>query len=255
MTIPRRLFTAVIAALLLAGCATLVADSIESLLEQGIELFTARKYDKAIEKFLEVVRRDPTAWNAHLYLARSYIAKSSWTDAIASGRKALELAPDRGEVVPVLAEALLGAGNDALNRGQFGEAARHLSEYVKLRPTDFRGHLQLGRAFLGSGSYQDAARAFVRGLGQVSDASDRQQLLVGLLDGDRQALSSGDARGAITLLQQYVRYDHDNASAYVELGKAYWQTGSRGNALRAFQRGLQLNPNDPEAQQFLGGRR
>jgi len=240
---------------LAAGCAQLVADSIESLLRQGIELFTARKYDEAIGKFLEVVRRDPRSWNAYLYLARSYIARSSWTDALASGRKALELAPDRGEVIPTLAQALLGAGTDALTRRQFPEAVSHFGEYVKLAPTDVQGYLGLGRAHLGTGAFTDALQALVQGLGRTPDAGARQQILAGLLDGGRQALAAGNAGAAAQLLQEYVRHDTGNVSAYLDLGKAYWQHGNLGSAIGAFQRVLELNPDDPEALQFLRGRR
>ena len=51
LTISRVFVFAVIGLLLLAGCAQLVADSIEALLRQGIELFTAGKYDEAIVCF------------------------------------------------------------------------------------------------------------------------------------------------------------------------------------------------------------
>ena len=76
---PRQFLAVVVAVLVLAGCASLVADSIESLLKQGIELFTQRKYDEAIAKFQEVIRRDPRSWNGYLYMARSYIGKTSWS--------------------------------------------------------------------------------------------------------------------------------------------------------------------------------
>jgi superkiller protein 3 len=313
-----------------AGCAQLMADSIEALMKQGIELLTAGKYEAAIAKFLEVVQRDPKSWNGYLYLTRAYIGKGSWGDAIASGRKALELAPSTAEVAPTLAQAFLGAGTDALGRRQFSEAAGHLleyvklkpgdfqgylnlaraylgtqswvdaiasgrkavelapsapdvvpvfaqallgggldalqrrqfptaaaqlGEYVKLRPADWQGYLQLGRAFLGTGAYGDALKTLGQGLTQTSDASARQQLVRGLLEGGGQALAGGNAKAAVGLLQEYVRHDPANASAYLDLGKAYWQDGNLPNALGAFRRVLELNPNEPEALQFLGGRR
>jgi Flp pilus assembly protein TadD len=167
--------------LLVAGCAQLVAVSVETLLKQAIELFTAGRYDEAIAKLWEVVRRDPASWTAYLYLARSYVAKASWADALTTARKALELAPGNADVVPVLADALFGAGRDALARGQFREAIGHIVEYVKLRPTDVQG--------------------------------------------------------------------------YLNLGKAYWQSGNLGGALDAYRQVLQLSPGNAEALDFVRGRR
>lgn len=251
----RTLVFVLVAMLMLVGCAGLIEDSIDALIKQGIELFTARRYDEAISKFLEVIRRDPRSWTAYLYTARSYIAKGSWGDALTSGRKAFELAPSSGDVIPTLAEALIGAGIEALGRRQSSEAIGHLSEYVKLRPADAQGYLQLGRAFLGTGAYIDALRTIVQGLAQAPEAGTRAQLVRGLLDGGGQALTAGNTKAAVTLLQEYVRHDAGNVSAYLSLGKAYWQDGSLGSAMSAFQRVLELNPNDAEALQFLGRRR
>jgi Flp pilus assembly protein TadD len=165
--------------LLLAGCAQLMADSVEALLKRGIESFTAGRYDEAISTLLEVVRRDPASWNAYLYLARSYIAKSSWTDALASSRKALEFAPSSTDVVPVLAEALLGAGTDALRRRQLPEAIGHFTEYVKLRPADAQGYLQLGKAYLQNGNVTGALDSFRQVLQLNPNDAEAMELLRG----------------------------------------------------------------------------
>ena len=252
MALPRALVVVLVTLVLFTGCAGLVADSIEALMKQGIELFLARKYDEAIAKFLEVVRRDPRAWNAYLYLARSYVATGTWGNALASGRKALELAPSATDVIPTLAEAFLGAGLDALQRRQFSEAVGHLGEYVKLRPTDAQGYLQLARAFLANGAYGDALRTIVQGLTHASEPSTRGDLVRALLDGGSQALAAGDGRAAVSLLSEYVRHDTRNVSAYLALGKAYWGDGNIANALSAFRRVLELSPNNAEALQFMG---
>jgi tetratricopeptide (TPR) repeat protein len=249
------LVLAVALAALLAGCAGLMGDSIESLMKQGIDLLNAQRYDEAIGKFTEVVQRDPKSWNGYLYLARASIGKGSWADAITNAKKALQLAPASTDVVPTLAQALLGAGTDAVKRRDFSQAAGHFVEYVKLRPTDAQGYLQLGRALLGTGAYSDAASAFVQGLTKSPDTGNRQQLVQGLLDGGTQALSNGNAKAAIAFLQEYVRHDSSNVSAYLNLGKAYWEGGEMGNAFSAFRKVLELNPGDSEALGFLGGRR
>jgi cytochrome c-type biogenesis protein CcmH/NrfG len=251
----RALVAVLVVAVLATGCAGLMGDSIESLMKQGIELLNARKYDEASAKFLEVIQRDPKSWNAYLYLARAYIGKGSWADAISSARKALELAPSKADVVPTLAEAFLGAGTDALNRQQYSQTVGHFVEYIKLRPTDVNAYLQLGRAFLGTGAYGDAVNAFVQGLTHNPDPAARTQLVRALLEGGSQALSTGNAKAAIPFLQEYVRHDPSNVTAYLNLGKAYWEGGDLGSALATFRRVLELSSNNSEALQFLGGRR
>ena len=110
----------------------------------------------------------------------------------------------RRDVVPTLAEALLGAGLDAIKRRQFGEAIADFQEYVRLQPANVRGYLELARAFLGNGAYGDALRTIVEGFTHATGAGARQQLTQALLDGGMQALSAGDVRSGISWLQEYV---------------------------------------------------
>jgi tetratricopeptide (TPR) repeat protein len=239
---------------LTAGCATLgFLESMDSLLKQGRELYEAKRYDEALAKFQEVIKREPGSWSAHLYSARAYLGKAAWSPAIESGRKAYELAPAGQDVVPVFADALAGGGRDALARGQYAEAISRLGEYVRLKPADGRGYLDLGRAYLGSGRYADALGTVVRGLGQPADARVGQELTATLLDGGRQALAQGDLQSGIGFLREYVQRDPGRVSAYLDLGKAYWQSGQQGEALSTFRRVLELQPSNQEALRFLLG--
>lgn len=52
---------------------------------------------------------------------------------------------------------------------------------------------------------------------------------------------------------EYVRHDPSNLSAFLNLGKAYWQAGERLESLNVFRRVLELNPGNSEALQFLRG--
>jgi len=155
--------------------------------------------------------------------------------------------------VPVFAEALFGGGMAALREAKFSEAIGHLVEYIRLKPTDPQGYLNVGKAYLGTGAFGDALAAFVRGLAQGGDPTVRQELIRALWDGGLQALTRGDPRSAIGFLSEYVRHDPRNFSAYLNLGKAYWQAGDRFQALSAFRRVLELSPGHGEALQFLQG--
>ncbi|HEY7678660.1 MAG TPA: tetratricopeptide repeat protein, partial [Candidatus Methylomirabilis sp.] len=240
-------------AALLAGCAGVsgLFETPDSLMREGQELYVAKKYDEAIAKFERVIQMDPTRWMAYVYLARCYIAKSDWLSAIFNGRKAFQLAPGGEDVVPAFAEALFGGGVEALRQGKFTDAIGHFVEYIRLKPTDPQGYLNAGKAYLGTGAYGDALSSFVRGLGQGGDAAARRELIQGLLDGGTQALTKGDPRAAIGFFQESVRAAPGNLTAYLNLGKAYWQAGDRSQALGAFGRVLELSPGHGEALQFL----
>jgi tetratricopeptide (TPR) repeat protein len=244
-----------VVAVLGVGCATVgLLESVESLIQQAKALLDAKRYDEALSKLTEALRRDPTQWKAYLYSAQAYLGKLDWSAALASARKARELAPSEGAVLTTLGESLFGAGHDALQRGAFGDAVSHFVEYVKLRPTDAMGYLNAGRAYLGNRNWSDAGRVLVAGLGRAADPTARQEFARTLLDGGRQALNLGEARGAITLLREYVRVEPADVAAYVNLGKAYVSDGDHIEALSAFRRVLELAPQNEEARRFLLGR-
>ncbi len=194
------------------GCATMgLVETIESLLKQIKELLTAQKWDAALTKVAEVIRREPTEWRAYLFGAQAYIGKADWGQALTQARKAVELAPRESETLTTLAQSLFGAGTDA-------------------------------------------GRVLVDGVSRASDSATRGQLVQGLLDGGRQALSRGEYQGAAGLLREYVRQEPGDVSALLDLGKAYWSSNDRTEALAAFRRVLELAPQNEEARRFLLGR-
>jgi tetratricopeptide (TPR) repeat protein len=236
-------------ALLSAGCATVsLVESIESLIQQAKELLDARRFDEALAKLTEVIRRDPTQWKAYLYSAQAYIGKLDWTAALTNVRKARELAPSDGAVLATLGESLFGAGREALQRGTFAVAVGHFVEYVKLRPTDAAGYLNAGRAYLVTRNWADALQFLTNGLGRASDPTARQEFARTLLDGGRQALSLGDASGAIGLLREYVRQEPADAAGYLNAGRAYLGTRNWGDAVHVLADGLG-RASDPAARQ------
>lgn len=250
-TLPRlRLALAVLATAFLAACAGLTLQSeIDGLMKEGQQLYAEQKYEQATDKFLTVIGKDPTYWQAYLWAARSFIARGNWKDAIANGRKAFDLAPKDKDTLPIFAQALFGGGADALKNGRFAESVNLFVEYLKLEPGNSKAWLNVGKAYLGQQEFRQALGAFAQGLA-TGGGTERQELIRQLFDGGVQAFSSSKYRESIDLLKEYLKYDK-NLQAYLNIAKAYWETGDRGKALDAFKQVLQLDPRHEEALRYM----
>ena len=243
---------------MLGGCAGVTAgpslqEQIEALMKEGQQLYANKKYDESVAKFGEVVAKDANYWLAYVGMARSFVAKGSWPDAIGNAKKAFDLAPKGQDVIAVLGQALFGGGADALKNGRLQESVSRFVEFLKLEPGNTGAWLSVGKAYLGQAQFQEAFKAFAQGLANGGGA-DRAELVRGLLDGGLQAFAKKDFRSSIDSLREYVKFDSKNLSAYVNLAKAYWESGERGNALDAFRKVLEINPRHEEALRFLLGR-
>jgi len=254
----RRLLAACIAApIVFAGCAGvpgapgLGGPSTESLLQEGQKLFQAGRYDEAFAVFQKVAALEPANWQPYFWMARCRVAQQQWAAAIEHARKAYELAPQGQGVVPLLAEALLGGGREALAAGRYKDAIGWLFDYIRIQPGNPRAYLDLGRALLADKRFAEALQSLLKGLGLGSPA-ERQEFLRALLDGGRQAFASGQFRDAIGFLTEVVKLDPAAVRAWIDLAKSYLQTGAFGEALAAFLGGLEKAAG-PERQELLAG--
>jgi tetratricopeptide (TPR) repeat protein len=252
-SIARRAWAAMMlaVALVLAGCATMsLQDEIDALMKEGQQLYSVQKYDEAIGKFGQVINKDPKQWLAYVWIARAFIAQGKWFDAVGNAKKAYDLSPGGADVLKVFGEALFGGGADALKNGRFADSVRYFVDFLKLEPGNASAWLNVAKAYLGQGQFREAFNALIQGLASGGGAQ-RQELIRQLLDGGIQAFSRGNYRDAIDMLKEYVKFDSNNLSAYLNLAKSYWEAGERGNALDMFRKVLQLNPRQEEALRFL----
>jgi len=236
---------------LLAACAGLtLQNEIDGLMKEGQQLYAEKKYDEAVDKFVIVIGKDPTYWQAYLWAARAFIAKGNWKDAIANGKKAFELAPKDRDVLPVFAQALFGGGADALKNGRFAESVNLFVEYLKLEPGNSKAWLNVGKAYLGQKDFRQALSAFAQGLA-AGGGAERQELIRELLEGGAQAFASGKYRESIDLLKEFLKYDKKEVQAWIGLAKAYWESGDKGKALEAVKDALKLDPRQEDALRYM----
>ena len=250
--IRRKLIAAVpvAATLALAACVAIPGFGDVNLLQQeGEQLYHAKRYDEAIAKFRAIVMRDPLNWYAWLWLARAFIVRGLWGDAIDSGRRAFQLSPQEADVLPVFLQALFGGGAQALSGGNFSESIKHFVEYLKLNSGNGAAWVNVGKAYLGNKQYGDALQSLTRALGVAG--TDRNDIIGTLFSGGTQAFKERDYSSAINLLRETVKQDPRNLQGYLTLGRSYLESGQRGGALEAFTEALKINPLNGEALQHM----
>ena len=162
-----------------AGCATMsLIDTIESLLRQALELLNAKKYDEALVKLTEVIRRDPTQWKAYLYGAQAYLGKADFRQALTMLTDGIGHATDP-QARAQLTQTLLDGGRQALARADYRAAVGMLAQYVRQDPTSVSGYLDLGRAYWAAGDRSDALGAFRRVLELAPGNEEARRFLLG----------------------------------------------------------------------------
>ncbi len=118
----------------------------------------AEGYARAREAAMRALALEPDLVEGHLALGAIQILHDwDWKGADASHRRALELAPDRAEV-------LRAAGGLACDLGRLEEAIALGRRAIDKDPLSAGGHTSLGMSYRAAGFYSEAEKAYRRAL-------------------------------------------------------------------------------------------
>jgi Flp pilus assembly protein TadD len=138
---------------------------------------------------------------------------------------------------------------DERQKGRFESAVKLLEDAIKIAPTFFHAHNNLGIVYESMKRYPDAEREF-RTSHQISAKSDRPLVnLGGLYIEQANLLKAGDpARGklldqALDALEEAVKLNPRSALGYFLLGQANYKSDFLEEAEAAFRRAHELDPN------------
>lgn len=205
----------------LISCAGVLYDrDAHTAHEKGLALFNQGKYAEALPHFQKAINLDPDYSSPYLYLGRSYLNLSRWTDAIHPLRTAYRLSPQefKGEVVSLLLDALIGGAMTEFKKGNFKESARYLRETLILDPESERAQNELIGTLIALGS---------------------------------QLLSDGNISDAIHAFAEAIELSPDNFEAYVGLAKAFLKKGNYLKALETANKAITIDPGNREAQDLI----
>lgn len=141
-------------------------------------------------------------------IADAMQAEQSWNDSEAVLRRALELDPRNPG-------ALFLLGRFLVVRKQYADAEPILSRAIEVNPKGFQSYNVLGRAYLGLERYDDAFKIYERGT-PLASAGERKELA--------------------------------GAYGFGGVGDGFMNAGRPRDAVRAFDRALQLDPGNADLQ-------
>lgn len=142
----------------------------------------------------------------------------------------------------------------ALGRGAHEEGRDWFQESLKVNKTDADAWRMLGTAYERSGVPAEAERAYLSAVRLVPDYSEVYRALEALYtdtgDEGRRSyasgmvqLQAGNVREAVSLLESATQRSPQLAQAYEGLGIAYEATDRKEDAIAAYRRAMELDPN------------
>lgn len=240
-------------------------------LERAIKAHQSGDLSTAEAGYRDFLRRYPKIFEVRSNLGAVLARQGRYADAIQEYQAALELAPNNPGI-------LLNLGLAQYKIGRIPEAAEHFEKLHELAPDHLQARLLLADSLLqmklnsrvvrlleplAGKRPDDMAIAYMLGTALVRDnrVADGQSLLDRILRNGNSAEASllmgtarfgmGDFAEALREFQKAVQLNPKLPNANVYLGRALLATGDMAGAAVAFKNELELNPNDFEANLHL----
>jgi len=139
-------------------------------------------------------------------------------------------------------------GTQFLNLGRYDEARASLEQAFQQKPDSPETALNLARIYLVRAEYPKAIQVLTPFLGRAQGIKYEMYMLAGEV-----FRKSGDFAKAVEVLNMAVSHYGVNASVLNAIGESYLGLGELAEALAAFEKSLQLSPDQPEVRKKVEG--
>jgi tetratricopeptide (TPR) repeat protein len=224
------------------------SGSAAALFGAGRAALADREYRAAAKHLEEVLRREPRATGAHYPLAMAYRGLGDLSRAEAHLKQ--QGTDDPRPADPLMAEidALVQTpeaynvrGGQALDAGQWAQAAEQFRKGLEIDPTDVSLRHRLGTALAQIGDTAGAAAEFEEVL-RRDPAHARAHFSLGVL-----LSAKGADAEAIARYRNALQHEPGYVQARVQLAGALARTGRPGEAVTEYSRAIEADPALSEA--------
>ncbi|MFB3922867.1 MAG: tetratricopeptide repeat protein [Terriglobia bacterium] len=214
-------------------------DSVPLRTDFGVALARAGRYGEAVTQYREALKRDPANATVRLNLALAWYKQAAFVKAAAELEGFRKQQPDNKQSLHLLADCYLRLGR---NR----DAVTLLEPAYKADPDDRAVAYALGIALIRNGQVQKG-EAVIDHILKHGDTAEAKFLM-----GAAQ-YAAGDFRAAVATLRAAVDLEPQLPGVWTVYARALLDSGDNEGAKAAFKRALANDPNDFEANLYLGG--
>ncbi len=183
---------------------------------------------RATDAVTQAVRMGPNQGAVHYSLGNMQYLTGRPDEAISSLRRSVALQPDNDEAYHLLGQVLA-------DRGDVDAGLAELREATRIRPRSWRHYNSLGFVLYRAARYREALEPYRRATELQPTAAGPFQML------GTTHYRLGDIDEAIGNYEHAVRLG-PNAAAYANLALAYYGRKRYGEALKAYEQSLAVNP-------------
>ena len=215
------------------------AESLDDVYRRGVDAQLSGRADAALQIYEELLTRDPGHAQAHARLGELALARGDAKGALVHHLDAL-----RGEERP---ELVLAAAEDFRRTGRPEEAAALLERLLAHDHDHVAALRALRDLAVAEGQWQRALGAQERIVALGSgERRPEQAMLAGIqYELGRALLAEGQAQPAIARFRDALRSQSDFVPAIISLGDAHRAAGDSREALRVWERAVEIHPELP----------
>ena len=207
---------------LVANCKSVIPGLILSI---GKEYYNAKDFDTALEKVNEALA----------------IAKEYENEEIAIEAESL--------VGQVTVQKNMAAANDAFKAKDFATAAAGFKEVLALDPDNKNASIRLVQALANAGDLEAAKEALATATANGKEEDAKKVLGGAFLKKAAAALKAGKSADAIAAAEESLQYD-ESSKAYQIAGQASYKAKKNADAIKYFEKYLELAPQAKNAGQI-----
>jgi lipopolysaccharide biosynthesis regulator YciM len=217
---------------------------LRALFDLGLDYKKGGFLDRALESFLNVLKKQPSNLSALEELEKIYEEMKDWENAFSIRQKIAKL--KKGDYSNILAHHKAEAGKVLFEEGDTAKARSTFKKAISINKHCIDAYLHLGDLFLATGDFKQAMSTWRR----IVTISPRLTFLAyRRLEGAYSVIN--DVKQIEKFLEECVRTNSD-AFTHLALARYMYKEEKYEEALENLKQALDLDPSLWEARRFMG---